>query len=475
MTLEQETFDPEALSTREPECGQKISKDGRIVVGRKAWIARVVTLSGLIFIMLFNLSIGLALSDPLVVYSTLMPFHTLMVFSVGWLLFKSRANGHHSNELVSVIIPAYNQESLIEEVVDAVYKSTYKHIEVIVIDDGSKDSTGEVLDYLALKYYGLNVIHKENGGKRTAVAAGFHVSKGKYFVLIDSDSIIDINAIEEMVKAFNANPRVGGIVGNGKVWNSDKNLLTKCQTAWYDYAFNIHKSCESYFGTVLCCSGCLAAYRREAIAEYIPYWADSKIQYSDDRALTTYTLAAPWAKKELAPLPRKLMESMAKYDDSEDRGLTAQALISWETIYVPKALVYTDVPETFHKYIRQQTRWKKGYVRSNFFVSAFFWRKNPIIALIFYLEFMMAFTSPLVIFTIYIYGPLVLHELLLPLNFIAGQILVGLASGLDYKAREKSAKYWMYNPLMNIIISMFLTWLIFPALLTYRKNKWLTR
>jgi len=81
------------------------------------------------------------------------------------------------------------------------------------------------------------------------------------------------------------------------------------------------------------------------------------------------------------------MEGMAAYDDAEDRALTTQALKEWETVYVPTAIVYTEVPERFKWYIRQQIRWKKGYLRSTFFASAFFWRKNPIMAFIFYMVF----------------------------------------------------------------------------------------
>ena len=155
--------------------------------------------------------------------------------------------------------------------------------------------------------------------------------------------------------------------------------------------------------------------------------------------------------------------------------MTAQTLVSWETLYVPTAVVYTEVPITLKKYLRQQLRWKKGYLRSNFFVSAFFWSKNPLMALIFYLEFMTTFTSPIIIFTIFLYGPLFLKETMLPVTFIAGQIIVGLAAGLDNKARDKDSVNWKYNPLMNVFLSLFLTWLIVPAILTFREKKWLTR
>jgi hyaluronan synthase len=186
-------------------------------------------------------------------------------------------------------------------------------------------------------------------------------------------------------------------------------------------------------------------------------------------------MATPWAKSEMTPTSQKLLESMASYDDAEDRALTAQALTEWKTVYVPTAVVYTEVPETAKTYCRQQTRWKKGYVRSSFYVSAFFWRKNPLMSLIFYTEFMMTFIAPITIFAICIYAPILLQHLLLPIIYVAGQLLVGVAAGIDYRLRDSKARCWTYKPIMNVIASLVLPWLIFPALWNFRKNGWLTR
>jgi len=457
-------------------CKQRISKSGRILVSHKAWTLRAIMLFGLVLFMIFNMSIALSVGDPLIVYSTLMPIHALIVLVTGWVFFKNKATGKPTGDLVSVIIPVYNQENLIERVVNAISDSSYRNIEIVAVNDGSKDKTKQVLDRLALTNPQLKVIHKPNGGKRTAVAAGFYEAKGNFVVLIDSDSIVDKYAIEEFMKVFAGNPKVGGIVGNGKVLNANKNVLTKCQDVWYDYSFNIGKTSESTFGTVLCLSGCLAAYRQEAICEFVNIWANDKIQYGDDRNLTTYAIATPWAKGQLASVKNSLLKSMASYDDAEDRGLTAQALaVEWDTVYAPTAVVYTDVPETMRTYIKQQTRWKKGYLRSTFFMSAFFWRKHPVMALLFYLEFMSAFLAPAVIFSIFFYGPVVLHSYVYPVTYVIGQILIGLVMGLDYKFRDATAKHWKYKPVMNLMSALLLPWVLFPAVWGFKKNGWLTR
>lgn len=473
---EVETEQDNYLLVDEPEAEQAVTYRG-MSVSKKAWIVRITLLFTLIYLMASNIIIALEINNPLIVYSTLMPIQTISIFFLGWFFFKNLSEGKQviSQEPISVIIPIYNQKTLIKKVINAVFRSSYKNIEVIAVDDGSSDGTSNILDYLVTKYPQLTVIHKPNGGKRRAVSTGFYASKGKYVVLMDSDGIVDRNAIEELMKTLQSNPDVGAVVGNGKVLNSDKNLLTKCQDAWYDYAFNIHKTTESVFGSVLCCSGCLAAYKREAIVHFIPYWIDATVQNSDDRDLTTYTIATPWAKKELAPITNKLRESMAQYDDAEDRALTAQTLTEWKTVYVSSATVHTEVPEKWRTYIRQQTRWKKGYLRSNFFVSAFFWRKHPLISLIFYVELMSTFIAPLILFTIYFYTPLVLNNYILPVTYLAGQLMIGLIAGIDYKFRDPTSKNWKYKPLMNLVASFVLPWLIFPAIWTFRKNQWLTR
>ena len=436
---------------------------------------RIITLVAMVLVASYNIYQGYVLGDMLVIYATLVLIHSILILSVGWFFYRNPAREEAGDELASVIIPVYNQKGMIETVVSAILGSTYKNIELIAVNDGSKDGTKEILDGLARRYPALKVIHKKNEGKRKAVASGFNVCRGKYVILIDSDSVIDENAIKELMRAFRSNPEIGAVVGQAKVWNANKNVLTKCQDAWYDYAFNIYKICESTFGSVTCCSGCLAGYRKEAIAGFIPYWAESKIQYSDDRALTSFAIGSKKYKLEFMPLAKKLAEMTSKYDDAEDRALTVQSLVEWKAVYVASAIVYTDAPENLKGYFRQQQRWKKGYIRSNFFASVFFWKKNPLMSLIFYTDFMATFTLPLIIVIVLFYEPFILGELMTPALFLSGLLLVGAAQGLDYRFRDKNASNWKYKPLMNLMSIFVLSWLLFPSLWTLRKNAWLTR
>lgn len=466
----------ELLRSLSKKCQQRLTEGGRIYISKKAWLVRIAIIIVTAALVIYTVHLGFEIGDPFVIAGVIIPAHSLAYMLIGWVFFKSPAIGKLGDDLVSVVVPIYNQKIMIETVIDAIYRSTYTNLEVIAVNDGSNDGTKEILDSLAIKYPKLRVIHKQNEGKRKAVASAFYNSHGRYLVLIDSDSVVDENAIAELMKSFKADKRVGGVVGYAKVWNADKNILTRCQDVWYDYSFNIRKCAESYFGAVMCLSGCLAAYRREAIADYVPYWISARLKDSEDRELTTYVITPPKVRKLLTSGTKKMMQWMSRYDDAEDRSLTGQALIDWKSVYAPSAIVYTDVPEKMRVFLRQQKRWKKGTLRVNFFVSGFFWRRNPIMSfLLFYVEFMLMFTNPLILGIAFVYEPLMLHNLWVPVIFIVGSLLTSIGHGLDYKFRDRTSKTWIYKPLMNLVTAFIISWIIFPAVLSLRKNEWGTR
>lgn len=456
--------------------GQRIASSGRIKVSKFGWLVRFAFLIAISGLIVYTTNLGIATSDPFLIASIILPIHSFVALVMGWIFFKSPVKGQLEDDLVTVIIPVYNQKTAIETVIDAIFQSTYRNLEVVAVNDGSKDGTKEVLNKLAAKYSRLKVVHKKNEGKRRAIASAYRNSKGTFLIFIDSDSVIDRYAIAELMKAFKGDPQVGAVVGHAKVWNADKNALTKCQDVWYDNSFNVRKCAESFFGSVLCCSGCLSGYRREAIANYLPYWTNAKIPIADDREMTTYVIAPKRGKELMTPTTKKIMTWMARYDDAEDRGLTGQTLLQWKAVYVPTAIVYTEVPENMRMFIKQQKRWKKGTLRVNFFLSGFFWRRNPILAfLIFYLEFMHTFVSPLLIAIAFIYEPVFLGNLWVPFVIFSGMMLVGLAQGADYKFRDPKSRHWFFKPVENMLAAFVLCWLLFPAIWSLRRSEWGTR
>lgn len=94
-------------------------------------------------------------------------------------------------ELISVIVPVYKVEAYLDKCVGSIVAQTYKNLEIILVDDGSPDRSGEICDEWAKKDPRIRVIHKENGGQATARNAGMAVATGKYIAFVDSDDWID--------------------------------------------------------------------------------------------------------------------------------------------------------------------------------------------------------------------------------------------------------------------------------------------
>lgn len=464
--------------------GCRISKDGRIFVSKKGWIIRTGMISSILFPLYYRISIGVNISDPFVLYSTLMPLMTIIPLIGAWILYRNPANGTIGNELVSVIIPIYNQRNLIKTVIDAIFGSTYKNIEVIAVDDGSNDGTNRMLDDLVKKYKDLRVIHKHREGKRKAIADGFYISKGDFVIFVDSDSVMDKFAIMEIMKTFSANPKVGSVTGNIRALNVNKNIITKMQDALFNASCNINKAYESAFKSVTCCSGALSAYRRNVISNFIPLWMKTVTQGGggDDRELTSYVIAPNNSKKQLltalspSGLKDKLLNITLNYDDSEDRLLSAHSLVKNESLFVASATVYVEGQETFKRLAKQQIRWKKGFLRTNFYLSTYFWKnRHPLAFIMYYLDLMTGLTQPLIILTIVIYEPFIIDQFWAPIYFMFGLIFSGIAYAVDTKIRTPDSKTWIYLIPMNLVTTFVFSWLLLVALWQYKQNSWLTR
>ena len=101
--------------------------------------------------------------------------------------------------LISVIIPVYNVEEYLRECVDSVINQTYKNLEIILVDDGSTDSSGIICDEYTETDKRITVIHQKNSGLSAARNKGFESSIGKYVYFLDSDDYIDKNSVETLI------------------------------------------------------------------------------------------------------------------------------------------------------------------------------------------------------------------------------------------------------------------------------------
>ena len=96
-----------------------------------------------------------------------------------------------NKELISIVIPVYNVENYLEKCLNSVINQTYKNLEIIVVNDGSTDKSGDICDKYSEIDKRIKVIHKKNGGLSDARNAGINVAKGKYIGFVDSDDYID--------------------------------------------------------------------------------------------------------------------------------------------------------------------------------------------------------------------------------------------------------------------------------------------
>ena len=94
-------------------------------------------------------------------------------------------------DLISVIVPVYNVAADLPRCLDSILAQTYPHIEIIAVDDGSPDNSGEILDRYAAKYANIRVIHKENGGVTSARLRGVQEAAGAWIGFVDSDDEIE--------------------------------------------------------------------------------------------------------------------------------------------------------------------------------------------------------------------------------------------------------------------------------------------
>lgn len=105
--------------------------------------------------------------------------------------------------LISVIVPVYNVEKYLRECLDSIVNQTYKNLQIILVDDGSTDTSGKICDEYAEKDKRITVVHQANQGAGAAKNTGLGLIKGEYFSIIDSDDYIDLSMYKKMISLMN--------------------------------------------------------------------------------------------------------------------------------------------------------------------------------------------------------------------------------------------------------------------------------
>jgi hyaluronan synthase len=348
---------------------------------------------------------------------------------------------------VSFVVPAKNEEDAIYETLRRFGDVDYpkEKVEVIAINDGSTDGTLAQMKRARKDLEGRVsrfqlVDWKENRGKRHGMHEGATRATNDIIIFIDSDSFIEPSAVRHLVKYF-ADPSIGAVSGHTDVYNRDTNLLTQMQTIRYYIAFTVYKAAESVFGVVTCCPGCCSAYRRSYLNEFIDEWLHQTF------------LGAPCTF-------------------GDDRSLTNYMIRKYRTTYSPEAKAYTIVPDKFGKYMRQQQRWKKSWIRETWIASSFMWKRNPLAALSFYSYVFLAFISPIVFFRAMFWHPAMTG--LLPVVYLLGLFLMLLLHGLFYRS-QVGKRPWLLAIVYFWVNTVILMWQLPWAIVTIKDSRWGTR
>ncbi|MER3498978.1 MAG: glycosyl transferase family 2 [Chitinophagaceae bacterium] len=232
-----------------------------------------------------------------------------------------------SYPLVSIIVPAYNEEVNAVASLQNLLKTDYPNFEVIFVDDGSKDDTFEKVSCVFTNHPKLKIFTKPNGGKASALNFGIGKSKAEYVVCIDADTKLRYDAVSQLMKHFlnDGQNKIGAVAGNVKVGN-EVNALTKWQAIEYISGQNFDRRAFASVNAITVVPGAIGGFRKQAI--------------EDAGGFTPDTLAEDC--------------------DLTIRIIRAGYLVRNET----NSLAFTEAPEKTKQFIKQRFRWSFGVLQT---------------------------------------------------------------------------------------------------------------
>jgi biofilm PGA synthesis N-glycosyltransferase PgaC len=223
---------------------------------------------------------------------------------------------------VSVLIPSYNEGVNAEETLSHALALDYPEFEVVAINDGSKDDTGEVLERMAARHPRLRVVHlAENQGKAMALQAGSLLAKHEILICIDGDALLDKHAAHWLVRHFVEDLRVAAVTGNPRIRNRST-LLGRLQVGEFSCIVGMIKRAQRVFGRIFTVSGVITAFRKSAVHQ-VGYWSADVL--TEDIDIT-------WRLQRAG----------------------------WDVRFEPNALTWILMPETLKGLWKQRLRWAMG-------------------------------------------------------------------------------------------------------------------
>lgn len=380
-------------------------------------------------------------------------FMLLNMLVLALMAFRYRSCRNDYQTRCDIIIPAYNEGRHIFDTVKSVMASNYKNINVVVIDDGSSDDTRYWIKHAENSYPGAitAVYFDQNRGKKHALAAGIRASSAEVIITIDSDSVIAADAVENIMKPF-ARKEVGAVAGNINVQNLDQGLIPKLMDIIFVFSYELLRSAQSQFGSVMCTPGALSAYRRSAVEPLLDQWLEQKF-------LGNYTSIG------------------------EDRALTCLLIRNkFDVVYQESAKAYTNMPVKYKDLCKMLLRWVRGDIRENILLTPYILENTSFcdrksLGLIFhFIVFNIGTFAPIVLLplmTLYYISNVAYFLVFWPYILLV-MVLWSVLPMMVYM-RKKTVKYALHSITYSIFSLLMLSWIPCYAILTLNNNSWLTR
>lgn len=222
---------------------------------------------------------------------------------------------------ISAIVPAHNEEAVIDKTIRSLLSAEWDDLEIIVVDDGSHDRTAELAGAYAAD--GVRLIRQAQSGKATALNTGIAAAEGDVVVVIDADTMLDPGFFREVAPHF-ADPEVVAVAGNVKVGNR-RTLLGLTQALEYVVALNLDRRAQDSLNCISVVPGAAGAFRRETVLAAGGYPTETLVEDAD---LTVALLAG-----------------------------------GGRILYESRAIAWTEAPGTVRDVLKQRRRWSFGTVQ----------------------------------------------------------------------------------------------------------------
>jgi cellulose synthase/poly-beta-1,6-N-acetylglucosamine synthase-like glycosyltransferase len=341
---------------------------------------------------------------------------------------------------ISVVMAAYNEGKVIANTLRALLNTDYKgDIEMIVVDDGSRDTTASEVELVTQVDPRVRLLQQENRGKARALQRGLTAVRHGIVVFIDADTQCQRDTLPRLLEPF-ADERIGAVSGHAKVGNL-RTFIARCQALEYTCGFNLDRRAYDRWNCITVVPGAISAIRKDAIDQV--------------GGLSLQTLA-------------------------EDTDLTLSLHKHRQRIvYVPGAIGWTEAPESVRTLARQRFRWAYGTLQClwkhrdmvfNWNYRALGWFSLPSV---WFFQIILVAITPMVDLFLLASLPFGAWRAVLPfvITFLSMDVILAtLACILE---REPITRAWRILP-MRLLYRPMLSYCIWKAILRAVKGAWVS-